>query len=243
MSTASGTNNIHGGAYVHRGTDWLNAATYFFNADPNITASEKNPALHRYQAGGTIGLPIKKDKLFLFIGYQHTHASDQEIGIYRPTVPNGLFNNFDPTNAANPFLNGNSGNSGMRSAACLAYVGNKNNINNSLLLPFPDTTVNSLQQNGVPAAIGTNPGQINPIAYTLFNYGCPQKCMIPWANPNALALNTTNSALIEAFPEDAEEPGLAYFLADQAATSLDWNPNQSHSFSAKYYFQHDPTTA
>jgi len=67
--------------------------------------------------------------------------------------------------------------------------------------------------------------------------------MVPWANPNALALNTTNPALIEAFPEDAEEPGVAYFLADQATTSLDWNPNQSHSFSAKYYFQKDPTTA
>jgi hypothetical protein len=110
MSTASGTNNIHGGAYVHRGTDWLNAAPYFFNADPNIPASEKNPALHRYQAGGTIGLPIKKDKLFFFVGYQHTHASDQEIGIYRPTVPNGLFNNFDPANPGNPCLNSNSGN-------------------------------------------------------------------------------------------------------------------------------------
>src|ERR1700730_8332880 len=233
MSTASGTNNIHGGAYVHRGSDWINAAPYFFNADPNIPASEKNPALHRYQAGGTIGFPIKKDKLFLFLGYQHTHASDQEIGIFRPTVPNGLFNNADPTNAANPCLNSNSGNSGMRSAACLAYIGNLNNLSSSLHLE--DGTINP--------TIGTGAGNINPIAYTLFNYGCPQRCMVPWANPNALALNTTNPALIEAFPEDAEEPGTAYFLADQATTSLDWNPNQSHSFSAKYYFQKDPTTA
>jgi hypothetical protein len=234
MSTASGTNNIHGGAYVHRGSDWLNAAPYFFNADPNIPASEKNPALHRYQAGGTIGLPIKKDKLFLFVGYQHTHASDQEIGIYRPTVPNGLFNNGDPNNAANPCLNSNTGNSGMRSAACLAYIGNVNNLSSALGLTG-DTNLSPI--------IGAGAGNINPIAYTLFNYGCPQRCMIPWANPNALSLNTSNSSLVEAFPEDAEEPGNAYFLADQVATSLDWNPNQSHSFSAKYYFQHDPTTA
>ena len=67
--------------------------------------------------------------------------------------------------------------------------------------------------------------------------------MIPWANPNASSLNATNGAIVEAFPEDAEEPGVAYFLADQAATSLDWNPNQSHSYSAKYYFQDDPTKA
>src|SRR5260370_7743832 len=124
VSTASGTNNMHGSLYVHRGTDWLNAAPYFFNADPNIPASEKNPALHRYQAGGTIGFPIKKDKLFLFLSYQHTHASDQEIGIFRPTVPNKLFNNFDPTDPGNPCLNTNSGNTGIRPPTSLPYAGN-----------------------------------------------------------------------------------------------------------------------
>jgi hypothetical protein len=245
VSIASGTNNTHGSLYVHRGTDWLNSAPYFFNADPNIPANEKNPALHRYQAGGTIGFPIKKDKLFLFVSYQHTHASDEEIGIYRPTVPSGLFSNFDPTNPANPCLNSNSGNGGMRSANCLAYIGNLNNLSSPFLLgpTIGDAPIDSLQQTGTPASIGTNAGQINPIAYTFFNYGCPQKCMIPWANPNASSLNATNGAIVEAFPEDAEEPGVAYFLADQAATSLDWNPNQSHSFSAKYYFQDDPTKA
>jgi len=90
MSTASGTNNIHGTAYVHRGTNWLSADPYFFNADPNIPLSEKNPQLHRYTAGGAIGLPIKKDKLFFFGSYQYTHASDQEIGISRAFVPEGL---------------------------------------------------------------------------------------------------------------------------------------------------------
>src|SRR6202035_5673362 len=58
MSTASGTNDIHGSAYVHRGTDWLNAAPYFFKQDPNIPANEKVPQLHRYTAGGTLGGPL-----------------------------------------------------------------------------------------------------------------------------------------------------------------------------------------
>ena len=81
MSTASGTNSLHGSAYVHRGTDWLNAAPFFFKADPNIPADQKNPELHRYTAGGTLGGPIIKDKLFYFLSYQHTHVSDQEIGL------------------------------------------------------------------------------------------------------------------------------------------------------------------
>src|SRR6202140_5520498 len=118
MSTASGTNNIHGTAYVHRGTNWLNADPFFYNADPNIPADEKNPGLHRYTAGGAIGLPIKKDKLFFYGSYQYTHASDDEIGISRAFVPLGL--------GAGAAANG------------LATVANNNNLANILFLS--DTT-------------------------------------------------------------------------------------------------------
>jgi hypothetical protein len=90
MSTASGTNNIHGSAYLHRGTDWLNAAPFFFNADPNIPATQKVPGLHRETPGGTLGGPIIKNKLFAFIAYQHVNVSDQEIGLSRMSVPFGL---------------------------------------------------------------------------------------------------------------------------------------------------------
>jgi hypothetical protein len=90
MSTKSGTNVMHGNAYIHRGTDWLNAAPFFFNQDADIPASQKVPQLHRYTAGGTVGGPLIKDKLFGFIGYQHLHVSDQEIGYSRFSVPVGL---------------------------------------------------------------------------------------------------------------------------------------------------------
>jgi hypothetical protein len=90
VSTASGTNELHGSVYLHRGTDWLNAAPYFFKEDPNIPDNEKVPELHRYVAGGTFGGPIKKNKVFLYAGYQHLHDSDQEIGISRMVVPFGL---------------------------------------------------------------------------------------------------------------------------------------------------------
>ena len=90
MSTASGTNAIHGMGYVHRGTDWLNASPYFYKQDPNIPANDKVPQLHRYTAGGALGGPLIKDKLFGFISYQHTHDSDQEIGLSRMLVPHGL---------------------------------------------------------------------------------------------------------------------------------------------------------
>src|SRR5579863_8664352 len=76
ISTTSGTNSYHGSLYGHRGTNWLNAAPYFYNQDPNIPASEKVPELHRYTAGAAVGGPLIKDKLFAYASYQHIHASD-----------------------------------------------------------------------------------------------------------------------------------------------------------------------
>ena len=101
MSTSSGTNAIHGGAYVHRGTDWLNAAPYFYKQDDNIPSSDKVPQLHRYTAGGTLGGPLIKNKLFGFVGYQHVHVSDLEIGSSRLAVPFGLTDQRDAQTLAN----------------------------------------------------------------------------------------------------------------------------------------------
>jgi hypothetical protein len=118
MSTASGTNAIHGQAYVHRGTDWLNAAPFFYNEDPNIPSNEKVPELHRYIAGGTLGGPIIKDKLFGFVSYQHTHVSDLEIGTSRTAVPPGLTDDRSAQALVN-VANANFPCGGMNQPACL----------------------------------------------------------------------------------------------------------------------------
>ena len=96
VSTATGTNTYHGSLFGHRGTNWLNAAPFFFKQDGDVPANNKNPELHRYIAGGTFGGPIIKDKLFGFISYQHLHVSDQEIGDSFLTVPVGLSDARDP---------------------------------------------------------------------------------------------------------------------------------------------------
>jgi len=101
MSTASGTNSIHGTLYGHRGTDALNAAPYFYKQDPNIPTNEKVPQLHRYTAGGSVGLPLIKDKLFAYAAYQHIHVSDLEIGTSRTSVPFGLTDDRSPQALAN----------------------------------------------------------------------------------------------------------------------------------------------
>src|SRR6266849_3166244 len=111
MSTASGTNSLHAGAWVNRGTNALNADPFFFNADPNIPAGQKNPELHRNEIGGTLGGALIKDKLFGLVSYQHIHSSDQEIGLSRVTVPAGLTNDRSATGlaaVANNNLDGSS---------------------------------------------------------------------------------------------------------------------------------------
>ncbi|MDE1156075.1 MAG: TonB-dependent receptor [Acidobacteriaceae bacterium] len=90
MVTASGTNQIHGTIYGKRMTNWLNAAPFFFKTDDDIPDNLKNPGLHRYLVGGTVGGPIVKDKLFGFLGYQHLHVADNYLGSGFLDVPAGL---------------------------------------------------------------------------------------------------------------------------------------------------------
>jgi hypothetical protein len=216
MSTASGTNAIHGTAYLHRGTNWLNAAPFFFNQDPNIPADEKNPELHRYTLGGAVGAPIIKNKLFGYIAYQHVHSSDQEIGIGRATVPF----DFTPNGNANPsdFVPPCGADRATATLApCLAAISNNN---------FFST---------LDGTVGTGPNQISPIALAMFQYKMPNgQYLIPWNNGNTPSIN---------FPENALIPGTAYFIADQAVSNLDWIVNSKDTLALKYYYQHDPSVA
>jgi len=128
LSTASGTNALHGQAYVHRGTDWINAAPFFLNQDPDVPANDKVPNLHRYIAGGTLGGPIIKDKLFFFLGYQHLHVSDAEIGDSFLDVPVSLSDDRSQSglmNVSNFGFGANLGNPNITSPSAidpLAYI-------------------------------------------------------------------------------------------------------------------------
>src|SRR5208282_1407155 len=70
IATKSGTNQFHGDAFEFvRNSD--------FNAKDFFSVSSKSPdglsdGLKRNQFGGTIGGPIKKEKVFFFLGYQGT---------------------------------------------------------------------------------------------------------------------------------------------------------------------------
>ena len=73
LVSKSGTNSYHGTIFGDFRPDVL-AANEYFNKQFEVSGGLPNtpPAFHRYQTGGSIGGPIKKDKLFFFADYQYT---------------------------------------------------------------------------------------------------------------------------------------------------------------------------
>ena len=65
-TTKSGTNQLHGSAFEYLRNSFFNAQNPFA---PGINA------LHWHQFGGSIGAPLKRDKLFLFADYQGTRRT------------------------------------------------------------------------------------------------------------------------------------------------------------------------
>ena len=61
--TKSGTNGFHGDAFEFFRNSDMNARNFF---------AARRDTLKRNQFGGTVGGPVKKDKLFFFFGYQDT---------------------------------------------------------------------------------------------------------------------------------------------------------------------------
>ena len=99
VTTKSGTNSIHGGAYDYYETSKWNANQWFY--EHNQLA---RPPMHREVFGGFVGGPIKKDKLFYFASYQGTRANDQLLATSLVAVPPDLTSDRSP--GGNTFAQG-----------------------------------------------------------------------------------------------------------------------------------------
>lgn len=112
--TKSGTNAFHGSAYDFLRNSAFDANSFFSNLN-----GDPREALHRNQYGGTLGGPIKKDKLFFFLAYQKQQdTEDRASPATTLPTPAELQGNFSgsPNQAlvasflkANPFFQSNAG--------------------------------------------------------------------------------------------------------------------------------------
>lgn len=110
--TKSGTNEWHGSAFEFVRNDAFNA-NLFFN---KVTDTPTNrPVLKRNQYGGTFGGPIRKDKIFFFVGYQGQRLSaaqtSQQSPVFTPAELTGDFSGDPGVSAfllANPYFQSNA---------------------------------------------------------------------------------------------------------------------------------------
>jgi Carboxypeptidase regulatory-like domain len=141
--TKSGTNQFHGSGFEFFRNQVLNANDYFRKSSPPVGGVAQNgrPVLNQNQFGGTIGGPVKKDKLFFFASFQRTWQKNglAAAGFSNPTlvyIPAGARSNV----AGSPFVQ----------ALGAAYCGQK---------PF---------NGGI--SVACNGSNINPVALSLLNF-------------------------------------------------------------------------
>ncbi len=83
LITKSGTNQIHGSAFEYHDNQHLKAFNYFAKANPLADGSVTPKPLSIYNNyGGTIGGPIKKNKLFYFYSFDGTRQRQGAVGTY-----------------------------------------------------------------------------------------------------------------------------------------------------------------
>ncbi|HVB86018.1 MAG TPA: carboxypeptidase-like regulatory domain-containing protein [Candidatus Dormibacteraeota bacterium] len=79
ITTKSGTNQFHGSAFEFLRNDALDAKNFF------VRPGQAKPPLRRNQFGGSLGGPIKRNKLFFFFSYEGLRYTDGQTGV--GTVP------------------------------------------------------------------------------------------------------------------------------------------------------------
>ncbi|HMC58919.1 MAG TPA: carboxypeptidase-like regulatory domain-containing protein, partial [Candidatus Solibacter sp.] len=81
--TKSGTNQFHGSLFEYHDDQHLKAVNYFAKANPlaDGTASPKPLSIYN-NYGGTLGGPIKKNKLFFFYSFDGTRQRAGALGTY-----------------------------------------------------------------------------------------------------------------------------------------------------------------
>ena len=88
LVTKSGTNNIHGSVYEYNRNSFVSANDYFLKSSELQSGQPNTPEfLNRNIFGGSVGGPIKKDRLFLFMNFEgYRDVEDQSVLRIVPTA-------------------------------------------------------------------------------------------------------------------------------------------------------------
>jgi hypothetical protein len=221
--TKSGTNEFHGALFEFFRNTALNANDYFQNANNG----PKLP-LNQNEFGGTIGGPIKKDKLFFFASYQETRQRNGVSGFgysqaTLPPIPLGD-RGACPLSAASESL---------CDAATQAFATQL--AANVCPTTHPSVGANKFDTMTTTGSITPcNPANINPTALRVLQLKIPNgNYLFPSSGGNPS--DPTNWGFLNKTFSD-----IASFNDHQAMANWDYAISSKHTLSGRYFYETDP---
>ena len=207
----SGTNDFHGSIFeFFRNTD-LNANGFFFNR-----AGLPRGKLEQNQFGGTVGGPIKKNKLFFFFSYQGTRQIDgvDIAGFGTASLPEQLTNDRSAATLGAEFCPANNPPGSPGAAYANTFVAAP---------PTPNPATDQVACNG---------SNINPVALNLLNTKLPNGSYLIPTPQTILNAGQANASGFAAFSKPAT------FADDEVIYNLDYAISPKETLTGRYYYDY-----
>jgi Carboxypeptidase regulatory-like domain len=215
VSTKSGTNAFHGSAFEFLRNSVLNADDFFYDKTP----AEPHQVLNQNQFGGTIGGPIKKDKLFFFFSYRGTRGKN---GV----APQGeTFGALLPS-SLNPY----------------AALGSRGTCVTPAAVPDYSTIASSCD--ATAQAFATAEGITNIVGLRIFQLqtgtgaGVPNNYYIPAPSSDPQFCTPSSNPSLDSC--DFTVPAL--YHENQYVANGDYIISSKHTLSTKYFYSANPQT-
>lgn len=210
LTTKSGTNDFHGTAFEFFRNSVLNADDFFYIKSPGA----EHQILDQNQFGGTLGGPIKKDKLFFFFSYRGTRgkngvaAQGETFGALLPL-------------SLNPY----------------AAIGSRGTCNAPASVP--DTATIASECDATAQAFATAMGITNPVSLRIFQLqtgakaGVPNNYYIPAPASDPQFCNAGGTC-------NFTVPAL--YSENQYVANGDYIISSKHTLTTKYFYTANPQT-
>ena len=248
--TKAGSNDFHGTAFEFFRNTVLNANDFFVKYSELTTGlpfkTNTSPQLDQNQYGGTLGGPVKKDKLFFFVSYQGTwqkngfaNSAGLSSGVILPPIPAG--NRGTCPSGATSISQCDAATQGFVQAlganVCVT------NPSNKTLFNIANTAAGASVANPLGAQVTCNGSNINPVAVQILqlklpsgvpnagNYYIPSSGLTPGGAGNNFGFETTALS----YP--------AYYRERQGMGNWDYLINSKNTLSGRLYYGSDPNTS
>jgi Carboxypeptidase regulatory-like domain/TonB dependent receptor/TonB-dependent Receptor Plug Domain len=240
VTTRDGTNQFHGAAWEFFRNTALDANDFFNRiSQAELQQPNKPQTLNENMFGGTIGGPIKKDKLFFFASYQ---GFRQKNAIGTNGFATGLSTGMSLYPFTAPGANGGRSNN-VSGTIPLDYIATNAPCSYAtyrqyLGCAFGGTAILPFLPFGTHVPVATNGSNINQTAINILQFAGPkgglnQGFYIPSVPYGSNGLPITSSTLItDALPTQANE--------NQYLGNIEYVLNSKNTFYQKFFYSGDP---